>query len=113
MFETRETVWHLAHLVDNYVVAVEEETEHFDKAEIKGLEREIVAGRCQRGYQPWLVQSPSQTLPVCLHAVHHLELVLCACYTCSRGSPPITAPILHAAFFGVLTPQSCLLKETK
>ena len=47
MFETRETVWHLAHLVDNYVVAVEEE--HFDKAEIKGLEREIVAGRCQRG----------------------------------------------------------------
>ena len=49
MFETRETVWHLAHLVDNYVVALEEETEHFDKAEIKGLEREIVAGRCQRG----------------------------------------------------------------
>ena len=47
MFETRETVWHLAHLVDNYVVAVEEE--HFDKAEIKGLEGEIVAGRCQRG----------------------------------------------------------------
>ena len=65
MFETRETVWHLAHLVDNYVVAVEE-TEHFDKAEIKGLEREIVAGRCQRGLDTspcWYNLGPVKPLP--------------------------------------------------